>query len=578
MYAFNLPSGSYTIAVYPVSCYGTTPVGIYGPSWGYPVGVASLGPVSADRVLGFFNITAIGAYNPIGESQFDVPNSGAALQLNVHLVVNLADGSTQYYWLQDVMDFVTDGNKFDVVDNVWNESSSTSILSNATIAGSGAVYVSADIATQEDWYGYATQEYPYSLPIAGYLLIKLVGINPLTVQFCYAIVQQGDEYYPPNFNCYDTVTIEPYVPAISAFMEAMPNMVTERGKLIDAELVFGGYANGEHTTFDQLEADLSLLYWDGSKWAPFPNLYGIGVSTAETATDLTGTVTPSGFVYVGVGQLPQGDVFLTQYVAKPPLPMTYVQYLNAATFERKGFYIYSPYTYTAQPVIETGRGVEYVFVGLTVNGQPAGGLSVTIQPSGDFATYDVQANYEAYYLVTVSSPIPVTVSTHNETATTTAFAGWVPSGTSVSISIPRYYYFDNNTMLQYLGANKTIVVNGPVDISMSADLFARYYLVDISSMYPVSVNGTSTTEATYWVRGGEVLTIGPETIFTDGVFLTEPGYEVAVDRPTSLIVVWRVNWALTGAMYGAIALVIATAIMTLASRRRRRALFVAVSR
>ncbi len=58
-------------------------------------------------MMGFFNITAINAYNPSGESQFGVPNSGVSLQLNAVLVVKLANGQKQYYWVQDALQFIT---------------------------------------------------------------------------------------------------------------------------------------------------------------------------------------------------------------------------------------------------------------------------------------------------------------------------------------------------------------------------------------------------------------------------------------------------------------------------------------
>ncbi|WP_243679380.1 hypothetical protein [Vulcanisaeta distributa] len=79
----------------------------------------------------------------------------------------------------------------------------------------------------------------------------------------------------------------------------------------------------------------------------------------------------------------------------------------------------------------------------------------------------------------------------------------------------------NGTRLVYLGSNETIIVDSPLNITLSA--FKHQYLVTVHSEYPVSINGTYTTNTTKWLYSGEVLMIKPGTVFSDGVFLSEPG-------------------------------------------------------
>lgn len=123
----------------------------------------------------------------------------------------------------------------------------------------------------------------------------------------------------------------------------------------------------------------------------------------------------------------------------------------------------------------------------------------------------------------------------------------------------------NGTRLVYLGGNEAITVNSPLSISLSN--FVRQYLVTVYSKYPVSINGTYTTNMTGWLYGGEVLMIKPSTVFNDGVFLSEPGLVITVNRPVSITVVWHVNYMLTVIMYAIMIAVIYALTMPIIRRR-----------
>jgi len=129
--AIPVGAGDYVAVVYPLSSPTCPSITVVEKEY-LPIGIASypLTPITTSELMGIFNITAMSAYNPSGESQFGVPNSGVSLQLNAVLVVELANGQKQYYWVQNVPSFVTDKNEFNIVDNVWNLTTSPSFLSN----------------------------------------------------------------------------------------------------------------------------------------------------------------------------------------------------------------------------------------------------------------------------------------------------------------------------------------------------------------------------------------------------------------------------------------------------------------
>ena len=170
------------------------------------------------------------------------------------------------------------------------------------------------------------------------------------------------------------------------------------------------------------------------------------------------------------------------------------------------------------------------------------------------------ASYKKYYLISVSSLVPITVSTYNESVVATSFTEWLPSGSIISIAVPGTYTFSNGTRLVYLGSNESITVDSPM--SLVINQFTRQYLVSVASQYPISVNGTETTQFIAWASPGTTITIAPTTIFINGVFMSEPGYSITVNGPVSLTVQWGINWLLTAALYVAIALVVIAAAIT----------------
>ncbi|MFP3309006.1 MAG: thermopsin family protease [Nitrososphaeria archaeon] len=286
-------SVNYTASTVPVNVY------YYRSSLPAPIGVADYGVLNATgalhpyeivygEALGTAVIYSIGAYNsspPPGVSPY-----GASLQLNAVLQVNTTHGDYAY-WLQDVACFLTNNDTMFLNDNIWNMTSPASHLTNASVAGSGAVHASGS----GYFYGYGTAPRPYALPLTLHLAIAYARTaDGVDVGFGYGIGGSAGVAW------YDNATIrEPGITSVGLVVDGYS--YTPSGDFYDAELVFGGEGNGEATHFTSMNATLILRYAlpNGSIVSP-PAIYGFGSDTAEAADDLS-TSLVNGYPVVTIG-------------------------------------------------------------------------------------------------------------------------------------------------------------------------------------------------------------------------------------------------------------------------------------
>ncbi|WP_243670911.1 thermopsin [Vulcanisaeta sp. JCM 16161] len=174
----------------------------------------------------------------------------------------------------------TQGGYYSVADVVWNETATPSTLTG--VVGNGEVTAYG----VDEAYEYSTPFSTYKLPLSGYLIIDVaVSGGSAVIGLGYTIIQSG-AYRPPQVVWFDNVTIAPDSPVVSAFIEAYNGRLTGSGRPMSLELVFGGYGNGEITTFKSLSAELALAYWDGSGWASPPSIYDYSLNPVGSATDL----------------------------------------------------------------------------------------------------------------------------------------------------------------------------------------------------------------------------------------------------------------------------------------------------
>ncbi|WP_054842569.1 thermopsin family protease [Vulcanisaeta distributa] len=262
-----LPAGDYVVVVYPApSNYETCLELRYETSpFGMGISSAPSTPITTNAVMGgFFNITSISGYS-LYASEYNIPSGAVSLQLNAWLVVRLADGSTQYFWLQNTMSLLTQSNEFNLVVNVWNYTTYPSTPSNI-VGGGGSIQNS----TEGYAYIYMTQNMTYSLPFSGYLVIAVeqAGSNTVNVGFGYVIIQSGSYEPPPQVVWYDNATITFNEPIEGAGIE-ISNQLTPSDLPLNAEFVFGGYSSGvPPAVFNSLSAELALVYWSGTSWLP----------------------------------------------------------------------------------------------------------------------------------------------------------------------------------------------------------------------------------------------------------------------------------------------------------------------
>jgi hypothetical protein len=274
------PPGRYVLAVYPQPISGNR-TQTYAKSYSgwAPVGVTSLPrePSAFGAAAGYFEIHRLKARNE-GEVK-----DGVSIQLNAMVVLELADGAKQYYFVQNVLDLYTDARKYRFVAAVFNHTLSGGFT--GLVKGSGRLYwhVSAP-----SYYGYATRKERYGLPLAGFLLINVTAVGGAArVDFGYNV--GGGVVW------YDSVAIKPYAPVERAYILAGPAVTSSRppnvpitpfstpvGTIASLELVLCGLdADSPRAELEEVDVKLALLVWGGGRWRPAPRLYNFGFNTAE---------------------------------------------------------------------------------------------------------------------------------------------------------------------------------------------------------------------------------------------------------------------------------------------------------
>jgi len=264
---------------------GSAPVGIayYGLNI---LGNSVSNPVivNTDEIIGTANIKSISAYNAM--PPVNVSKHGASLQLNAVLSIISSENITQYYWVQNFVQFYTNNETLDYQDNVWNVTASAANVSNKNLEGSGRINI--DNKTNDKYYQYIAGRQEYSLPLNLALITKVNSSNESTIVLF--------EYKTDNKTVdYDNVKI--LMPTKSASILISPYVYTPDINVLDTEFVFGGVSSRELTVFNNTNALLSLYIMDnnGVLYSPTP-LYSAGSETGEYAKNLTADINVNGIL------------------------------------------------------------------------------------------------------------------------------------------------------------------------------------------------------------------------------------------------------------------------------------------
>ncbi|MFZ8837825.1 MAG: thermopsin family protease [Pyrobaculum sp.] len=321
----DVPPGRHVLAVYPIPFSFETQTYIMTHHEWAPVGVVSLGWVKAEAVAGYFEIHRLKARGvaPSGKSGVN----GTSIQLNAIVVLELADGGKQYYFVQNTLGLLTDERKYSFAVNIYNYTSGSGYLSRDAIRGRGGGYWSIYAPS---YYGYKTREERYRLPFSGFLIINVSAVEGVAkVDFGYNV--GGGVVW------YDSVTIKPYAPVEGAYIMAGPvttpapraanvpitPFTTLVGLIASLELVLCGYGvvterlgtsrvlvtsiDSRYAVLEEVDVRMALLVWNGSAWRPAPRIYNFGFNTEEeVALDVE-------------TQLVNGTVRITKGTFKPQL-------------------------------------------------------------------------------------------------------------------------------------------------------------------------------------------------------------------------------------------------------------------
>ncbi|WP_460173130.1 thermopsin [Vulcanisaeta sp. JCM 14467] len=538
------------------------------PKWAFPMGIADYGIAvvngtyfAYDYITNEFigNVTIYKALTQEPSaclSGYAEPGSNwFSVQLNTVMVVNTAGGQTQYYWLQNVVWFDSLNGTVWVVDNVWNFSSINSVLSNATVSGNGVVY---SLNNSIYVYEYLVELTPKaSLPFS----ISLVTRTGLSSNG-YPWISFGYLYTNGSITWYDNITIK--VPAVSAYMEVSP-MPTGNGLPDDAELIVAGPWNWECTTAKSLNTSLMLYFaWpypSDEYLSPVPATWDFGEDTGETIYNAHVSLINYGEADVLNG--PEELSFLSTYF----IPLTIINPLNESSITNiytinSTVTINEPMTVTVVPNESRYLLADYVINGTyTITSRT---LHLVLQ--GPTSIY---INYTLQYMLTIEDP----------SGLLSGLGGWYDSGDVVTLSEPLVYNLGNGTRLLFRSYDiyltgtelSNLVINNTARISINSPYtvivnWTRQYLVIIHSKYPVSINGTETTNLTGWFYGGEELAVAPATVFSDGLFLSEPGLNITVDKPLNVDVRWSINYVFTVLTY--LPLIIIITIITMYITRK----------
>jgi hypothetical protein len=228
--------------------------------------------------------------------------NGTTIQLNTIVVLKLADGGKQYYFVQNALALRTDEERYSFVVNIFNN---TSRFFTGEVRGNGRILWHF---AAPSYYGYMTREERLTLPLAGFLIINVSAVGGVArVDFGYNV--GGGVVW------YDSVAMRPYAPVEKAYVLA-GHAITPIRTIASLELVLCGLdADSPWAELVDVDVRLALLVWGGAGWRPAPRIFNFGFNTAERVSLNVEARLVNGTVHVTKGE------FKPQLLAEePPAP------------------------------------------------------------------------------------------------------------------------------------------------------------------------------------------------------------------------------------------------------------------
>jgi len=233
------------------------------------------------------------------------------VQMNSVLTnVTLFGNSTYQFWAQNFVSYTSSSGELSFGDNVWNFSSLSGLISQ------NAYYQNGPNGTLVAPYFYYavgptfTVQYPFT--VSFFLNTTTIADRP-ALFFNYSVasstVNTAGSF---DYVVFNSSAGTPSAPAPTAHFQVNGEAYDPIGEVNDIELVVVGNDDGDTTTFFQMNATLSILYWNDTTaaYAPIPSAYGVGTETGETSDGVMTYYTEPGGVVQPVAHMILGPSLL----------------------------------------------------------------------------------------------------------------------------------------------------------------------------------------------------------------------------------------------------------------------------
>ena len=238
---------------------------------------------STTSFLGNINIKNLNTYNASLNSSATV----LTFQLNINFVFYV--GSTKYvYWVQNVADFNTSSTpSIGFIDNIWNETGTSSSVYNSTLRGNGTVGNSSGTLF---YYAFANQSLPGNDIYVSYPTNVLMAINSTTtargIPELLFLYNDGHGWQTYDNVLFDFAT---GVTKNDGFVVDGYRYEPDGYSFYDAELILGGPGDGTQTSDIGSKVSLQLEYYNGHNYQMVTNAYNFGSDTAEGISNVNST-------------------------------------------------------------------------------------------------------------------------------------------------------------------------------------------------------------------------------------------------------------------------------------------------
>jgi hypothetical protein len=204
--------------------------------------------------------------------------SNAGIQLNLIYRFNLY-GENYTYWVQNVALINTSSKQIALIDNVWNFTTSSSVMYKSSISGNGGIHSSnnGNYYVYEANYGQFS-EFSYSTLELRSTSFMEAGYPHINMQY-----NTGNGWIT-----YDTLNFTFAGKASQNYGFIVDGSTLLSNNLpIDAGLILGGPGDGTQTKAVNVNITMFMEYWNGHNYQAIEDAYNHGSDTAEGICNIT---------------------------------------------------------------------------------------------------------------------------------------------------------------------------------------------------------------------------------------------------------------------------------------------------